>query len=484
MKNTTADTLVWGAFAIASAILAVQPLQWLVQSWLSPAYGSYGYVYVLLIIGLAGTSLLSGRPADTGSQIPAVALLLLAAVIRFLGQVLAINVLSALALALDVFALVGLLQLNRRPFALSPFWMAALFLFSLPTEMILQRTLGFPLQMISAEVSCHMLGAVFSNVVCDGVRITLAQKDILVDLPCSGASGLLLSLAFVVTQNAVMRPRWSVSGLSLLAVMGCAALGNSLRISLLAIGLAFDLDVMAAPWHGLIGVVTLTLTVMPFALFYRPRSNTAHKGRSPTTLIVLPTPIRALAGIACLIGSLTIVSLRPNPVDVSGAVVAPNLPTQIHGHLAQRVPLSAMEARYFEAYGGQAQKAQFGPLGLNVVSTRAPLRHLHAPEICLRGLGYKVQFLGTRYDGVPSAYYRATGPDGGQWLVAVSYVSQTGQVTPSVGEAIWRWLNGSGGTWSSVQRITPWALNTTLRTQLDAATIAALDIQTIKGTDI
>ncbi|WP_170575038.1 exosortase T [Ruegeria atlantica] len=480
----TADTLTWCAFALASAILAAQPLQWLVRSWLDPAYGSYGYVYILLIVGLTGMSLLSGRPKATGSQIPAIALLLLAALIRFLGQVLAVNILSALALALDVFALVGLLQLNRRPFALSPIWMATLFLFSLPTEMVLQRTLGFPLQMVSAELSCHMLGALFSKMVCDGVRISLEQKDILVDLPCSGASGLLLLLAFVVTQNAVMRPRWQVGGLSLLAVIGCATLGNSLRISLLAIGIVHNLDVMAAPWHNLIGLTTLGLSVAPFALFYRSGSTGARKSRPQANRIILPRPIKALAGIACLIGSIAIVSLKAKPMDVSGGVVTPNLPAQIHGYLAQNVPLTAMEAHYFEAYGGQAQKAQFGPLGLNVVSTRAPLRHLHAPEICLRGLGYTVRFLGTRYDGVPSAYYRATGPDGDQWLVAVSYLSQNGHVTPSVGEAIWRWLNGSRGTWSSVQRITPWSLDSQLRAQLDAATIAALDIQTIKGTDI
>ncbi len=484
MKRLTADNLAWCTFATASAILAAQPLQWLAQSWLSPAYGSHGYIYVLLIFGLAGMSVLSGRPNEVGSQIPTIALLLLAALIRFLGQVLAVNILSAFALALDVFALVSVMQLHRRPFALSPFWMATLFLFSLPAEMVLQRTLGFPLQMVSAELSCHMLGSLFSGVVCDGVRITLEQKDILVDLPCSGASGLLLSLAFVVTQNAIMRPKLYVGGLSVLTVIGCAALGNSLRISLLAIGITHGLDVMAEPWHSLIGLVTLALTVAPFALFYRPRNAVACVGRPKSSRIILPKSIKAFGGLACLVGSIAIVSLKANPVDVSGRVATPNLPTQIHGHLMRSVPLTAMESHYFEAYGGQAQKAQFGPMGLNVVSTRAPLRHLHAPEICLRGLGYKVHFLGTHYDSVPSAYYRAIGPNGHEWLVAVSYVSQNGQVTPSVGEAIWRWLNGSGGTWSSVQRITPWSLDSELRAQLDAATIAALDIQAIKGTDI
>ena len=485
MRYLSVDTLAWSALAATSLILAAQPLQWLFQSWVSPAYGSYGYVYVVLILGLGSASLLSGKPVTTGVKAPVLLLLFLAALIRLLGQVLAINILSALALAVDVFALVGLLRLNQRPFALSPFWMAALFLFSLPTEMVLQRTMGFPLQMVSADLSCKMLKHLFSEVICDGVRITLEQRDILVDLPCSGASGLLLSLAFVVAQNAVMRPRWHIGCLCLLAAIFSATIGNSLRISLLAVGLANDLNVMSEPVHSVIGLLTLGLTVLPFALFYRPHSaNPVCSGPQQPQKPAAPKWIRASFCLTYLAGSLVIVSMKADPVDVSTSVTPPILPTQIQGFVAQDVPLTNMEASYFQTYGGQAQKVQFGPMGLNVVSTRAPLRHLHAPEICLRGLGYTVRFLGTRYEGVPSAYYQATGPEGDQWLVAVSYVAQSGHVTPSVGEAIWRWMNGSGGTWSSVQRITPWALDATQRRDLDAAALAALDIQNIKGTDL
>lgn len=468
--------------AAASAILAAQPVHWLVQSWVSPAYGSYGYLYVVLIVGLGCASLISGKANGSSAKAPVLVLLFTAALIRLLGQVLAINILGALALAVDVFAVVRLLRLEQRPFDLSPFWMAVLFLFSLPTEVVLQRTLGFPLQMISADISCQMLRLMFADVGCDGVRITLEQRDILVDLPCSGASGLLLSLAFIVTQNAIMRPCFLTAGASLLAMVVCAALGNSLRISILAIGLVNDLDVMAEPWHSLVGLVTLGLTVLPFALFYRP-SNAGVADNAPSRCYA-STSLSLPAGLICLLASLAIVSLKPDPVDISGMVNGPEMPAQIHGIRAQDVPLTPLEATYFETYGGEAQKAQFGPLGLNVVSTRAPLRHLHAPEICLRGLGYKVRFLGTRYNGVPSAYYQAIGPDGDQWRVVVSYVSQSGQVTPSVGEAIWRWMNGSGGTWSSVQRITPWTLDPKLGAELDAAALASLDIQSIKGTDI
>ena len=77
------------------------------------------------------------------------------------------------------------------------------------------------------------------------------------------------------------------------------------------------------------------------------------------------------------------------------------------GMNARPVPLLAKEKAYFLKYGGSAQKASYGPHQLLVVRTSAPLRHLHAPDECLRGLGMKVQYLGVRHSPVPSAIYRA-----------------------------------------------------------------------------
>jgi len=59
--------------------------------------------------------------------------------------------LSALALVIDVYALGLLLAVQQRKHPLSPAWCAILFAFSLPIERIIQRVLGFPLQLISAN---------------------------------------------------------------------------------------------------------------------------------------------------------------------------------------------------------------------------------------------------------------------------------------------------------------------------------------------
>ncbi|MBM7069216.1 exosortase T [Actibacterium sp. 188UL27-1] len=472
MTHRPLPTLALASCALASIILAIEPVRWLINSWTSPTYDSNGYVYLIGIVGLVAWSVLSG-PSRTKSGAPVLILLALAAGIRLLGQVLAINTLGALALIVDIYAIARLLGVADRPFALSPLWLAVLFLFTLPVEVIAQRLIGYPLQLISADLACSLLGVVYREVSCTGIRITVQAVDVLVDLPCSGATGLLLALAFAATMNAIYRPRL-ITGCALGgAIVGLAVAGNAFRITALAIGLEQGWDVMAEPAHSLIGLVTLALSLLPVALFYRPKPAPM---RRELTLPHIPDAVRLGVGAVGVGAALLIVTAPAHPIDVSSRPHPLSLPAQIGGHLAEPVALTAFEQRYFEAYGGQAAKAQFGPLGINLVSTRSPLRHLHAPEVCLRGLGYTVEFRGTRLTGTPYSVYRATGLQGDVWHVSVTYVSDAGHATASIGEAIWLWLAHPGSTWRSVQRITPMAMADADRAAFELAAVAALDL--------
>ena len=475
MTDRPLQIIALGTCALASIILAIEPVRWLVNRWTSPTYDSNGYVYLIVIVALVSRSLFSG-PTRAHAGAPVLLLLALAAVIRLLGQVLAINTLSALALVVDLYAIVRLLGIADRPFALSPFWLAVLFLFTLPVEVIAQRLIGYPLQLLSADLACRLLGLFYEELACAGIRITVRSLDVLVDLPCSGATGLLLALAFAAALNAIYRPRLITGAGLCLVVLALAVAGNALRIAALAVGLEHGWDVMAEPTHSMIGLVTLALSLLPVAVFLRPKP---APPRTPISLPKIPDTVRLGAGAAGVCAALLIVMAPAHPIDVSAQPEPLSLPAQIGGHLAQPVPLTSFERRYFEAYGGQAAKAQFGPLGINLVSTRSPLRHLHAPEICLRGLGYRVEFRGTRLTGTPYSVYRATGPDGDVWHVAVTYVSDNGQATASIGEAIWLWLARPGSTWLSVQRITPMHLAETDRAVFEQAAVAALDLPKI-----
>lgn len=468
------DTLLWIGLTVASVLLAIDPLRWLFFSWYDPSYQSYGVIYCIVLIGLVGLSLKSSPPAGPSIAGRVFVLFLFAAAIRFAGQVLAINVLSALALSLDVFALATVLRVDSRKFALSPGWMAVFFLFALPLAPILQRVAGFPLQMISADLACQMLAPIFADLLCEGVRLRVNSVDVLVDLPCSGASGLLLMTSLWTFLNILYRPRL----LSALAgggiILGLSILSNALRITLLAGGLALGVDTMEPVLHAGIGLVSLMVAAFPVLVFYRP------KARLQTRVLRswprLPDFLHAPVAIVAILAALFIVNAPKTPVDLSAPVAAAQLPTQLLGAGAQTIALSDTEERYFTTYGGTAQKVQYGPLGLNIVRTASPLRHLHSPETCLLGMGYSVQFLGTRYDPIPSSIYEVTRPDGRVWTVAVSFVSDDGHQTASVGEAVWSWLNGASRSWQSVQRITPKSLSDHDRISFEQAALAALDL--------
>ena len=461
------------ALALASTILAAEPLLWLLRSWQDPAYQSIGHVYFGALAALILISLTSG-PAKQGAGSNGILLVFLAAAtLRLLGQVFAVNILSALALAVDVFAIARILRLDLRPRALSPFWLAVFFLFALPLSPILERVLGFPLQMISARLSCAMLGPFFTGLECQGVRLKVNGADVLVDLPCSGATGLLLMLALWTGINAWSRPRLGIACVGLAATLIAALLGNGLRISLLAAGLGLGIDTMAPTLHTAIGLFSLAVSAGPLLLVYRPSPVAPMRWGLE---LALPRRLGMPAALASVAAALWIVAAPEDPVDRSGSVAKVELPDQLLGHVKDIAPLTAVERHYFEAYGGVAQKAHYGALGLNVVQTGSPLRHLHSPATCLLGMGYDVVFLGTRFEPVPTSVYRATGPDGQVWHVSVSFVSHDGYRTASVGEAVWIWLTGRSHRWTSVQRITPTDLSSHTRAALDSAALAALDV--------
>ncbi|TYC65236.1 exosortase T [Stappia sp. BW2] len=481
LANTSPTSL---AFLLASLILAYEPLRWLIGTWTDPSYPSTGALYLAALAALTFWSLTSPvRQNSIGHRQMAVLLLLVSALIRLASQVLAINVIGGLALAIDVFALATLFRTGERQRALSPFWLSVLFLFTLPVERIFQRLLGYPLQELSAKLSCGGLGLFFSDLSCSGIRIGLAGKDVLVDLPCSGTSGLMLAMALLVILNALYRPNLLTATLWAFIALGLSLIGNSLRIALLAVGIAypgqvFGADVMAQPLHDIIGYLTLALSMAPVLVFYKPRSIEPRGTRAFFNLPVLSRPMRNMSALVFLSLAFFIVSLPRQALDVSSSTRPQSLPLTLAGEVGIDEALLPIEEQYFQQYGGHAQKRRYGPMALTLVHTSSPLRHLHAPDDCLRGLGFDVTFLGSRFEPVPTALYRARSETGGDWRVAVTFVSSAGQSTHNIAEAIWLWLKRPGTTWTSIQRITPWSLDEPQRATFEAAAGAALDLNT------
>ncbi len=468
------DNILWAGFTISSAVLAIDPIRWLVTSWSDPSYQSNGGVYGVLIVAIIAISLCSSAPNGPDTRGYGFVLFLLAAAVRLVGQMAAINIVSAFSLAIDVLALATFLRLNQRRLAVSPLWLSIFFLFCLPLAPILQRVAGFPLQMISADVACVMLSPIFSDLVCEAVRLRVNGIDVLVDLPCSGATGLLLMVSLWSALNVMFRPVVGHAVVAGIAIILLTIVGNGVRIALLAGGLALGIDTMEPSLHSGIGLISLGTAALPVVMFYRPRAAPLRLSFIPR--IVVPRRLHIPVAVMVVALSIGVICAPRTALDVSSEVAAIHLPSQLLGHQGQNVALTPAEEYYFTSYGGTSQKAQFGPMGINIVRTTSPLRHLHSPEACLLGMGYSVRFLGTSFDPIPTSIYEATSPDGQVWHVAVSFVSNDGTQTAGVGEAIWNWLNGSSRVWQSVQRITPKHMAESDRRAFEDAALTALDL--------
>ncbi|HSM41091.1 MAG TPA: exosortase T, partial [Afifellaceae bacterium] len=259
-----------------------------------------------------------------------------------------------------------------------------------------------------------------------------------------------------------------------------------------------SVDVMAQPWHDLIGLVILGLAVTPVVVWARfpvraetmpslqhERPRPRH-GLRPDFLssadFSAGRPGMALAGaLVFLAGAAIIGSLPRHAIDVGARDVSVALPDRIDGWPAEPVALTTSEKDYFVRFGGAAAKARYGSASLLVVRTSSPLRHLHTPDDCLRGLGFDVDYLGLGHDPLPTAFYSATSPDGARYRVEVSFVSDSGHAVASVAEATWIWLQQPSTVWTAVQRIMPAEADRPERDDFARGVVAALDLPTGHG---
>ena len=480
-RNNASSTAVNCILLACTTFLAIEPAAWLLRTWFDASWGSYGEFAFCAVVGLFIWSATSRRRDASPSAVPAL-LFAATAAVRVAGHVLAVNVIGALALVIDVFALGLLFGLHRRERAVSPFWLAALFALALPLERIVQRVVGFGLQQISAAGACGALTVGFDDVKCAGVDIVLAGQHVLVDLPCSGARGLLLITAAFVVLAALSRPTLRHALVGMATTVMAALVSNTVRIVLLAVGIAFadvvGVDVMAQPWHDIIGLFTLGLGLLPVVLWYRPRSRSRDPQPAQTSKSsLIPTTVQAPVIAAVLVLACVVVVFTPHqPVDVARPVYDLETPTQLAGVVGQRLELSARERDYFTQFGGAAAKARFGARTLLMVRTSAPLRHLHAPDECLTGAGFDVERVGVSHGVMSGATYRAVAPDGQVWRVIVTYRSDAGHTATSVSEAVWLWLRHPETTWTAIERAHPWGAPIAANEAFDEALTRTLDL--------
>ncbi len=452
--------------------LIAEPARWLARTWTDPSYQSEGALVAAVVAALVGCSVSSGHAApEPRAQRWAWRLLVTTAVIRLAGRLLAINTIGALALVVDVLAVGLLLGIARRPFAVHPVALAAFSTLALPVEHLLQRLFGHPLQLIAAASVEQVLRPFFPALQRMGTLLRHPDIELAIDLPCSGARGLVLFAALGLAL--LCRRRAGATGMMLgvLAIGAGALLANALRILGLFLGAYFSLPLILEPWHTALGTATLVAGAIPLlSLAARmpkripARQFLAVPGADQQGLRMPGTAARGLRWPAALVISavgIAIACAPGRPLDVSTAGVGRPLPLVLGAFSGTPEALGEMEQLYFTRYGGGAQKMRYddgaGPAHTALlVHTDSPLRHLHGPDRCLLGAGHEVTRLGVRPGVIPTLVYRSVAPDGRAWRVEASFVDDAGRGAASVSQVVWQWLERPDTAWNLVERISAW----------------------------
>jgi len=467
--------------------LMAEPALWLLRTWTDASYESHGAWVAAAVAGLLLRSVWSGGASpDPAARRLAWRLLIATALIRLAGRLLAVKTLGALALVVDVAALAMLLGVARRPWALHPLALAAFSTLALPVEHLLQRLAGYPLQLAAASLAERVLAPLFPDLARHGTLLAHPDIALAVDLPCSGARGLVLFSALGLALLC-RRRAGSAGALGLaLAVIGGAALANALRVISLFVAASLDAPLSDGVWHELLGLACLAVGALPLLQIAGrlPMREPRRSLRGTPLPRFSATPLSwpsALAVAALGFG----VSLAPeHPLDVTTASAGPGLPSRLGDFEGEPVPLSEQERHYFARYGGGAYKQVYDdgsgqPHTALLVRTRSPLRHLHGPDRCLLGAGHRVTRVGVRMHPVPTVLYRSVAPDGRSWRVEASFVSESGRLATGVSEVVWLWLEHPQETWQLVERISPWSvceLEPERCDRLDAALFASMDL--------
>lgn len=444
-------------------ILAIHPALWLAETWFDDGYASGGEWIFLLVLAIALHSLSSTPTASLHASQRRRALVLLAstAVVRALSELLAVNTLGALALTVDVYALGLGLGLQNRQRSASPLGLALLFSLSLPIERLLQRAAGYPLQLISAQAACAILGLWREDLRCQGTQISSGDTAMSVDLPCSGAQGLVLLLTLVFALVAIRRLRGARIATALFGAVLGAILGNAVRLVLIAIAIGIGWPAELEPLHSFLGLLALAAAATPVLVLIQAPLPLASPVRGEAPAARAAPSLAWTLGLAALstTAALLIVAVPARPLDVSAPTEALLAPLDLGAYRGSRVALSPREMLYFSRFGGAASKTYYqGPASshaLVLVRTRSPLRHLHGPDECLIGAGHTVRLVGVRQDD-QTAVYQSRAPSGDVYRVEVSYFASDGRRASSPAEVIWSAFQRGGAAWTMVERISPW----------------------------
>lgn len=436
----------WGWLLLPA--LALWPVwQWSLRRMSDGSDDPFGIVALatLLLVLWRERGQLSVTP-----RLPGLLLALLLSAAALLSQAWLPPLLRAVLAVLALFAALLAVRVPGQA------WLAwcGLGLLALPLLSSLQFFIGYPLRVLTAEVSAWLLHAGGLEVERQGSTLEVAGQWVMVDAACSGIQMAWVAYftAFATAAWLRLADRQLLRRLPLLGVVVLA--GNILRNSLLVLQ-----ETGRLAWPGWMHEGTgLLVFVGVCALVLR------FTAAGAGVQVALPChqppaagrPLRsALQGALLLAFGLLALSplLRlptSAPVPLERFI---EWPQQFSGQPLQPLALSVVEQRFAAQFPGAIARFRAGAKVLSLRHVTRPTRKLHPAADCYRGLGYRIQAMSLQRRAPGGGLQRCFVASGqGPALRVCEYIEDAaGQSFTDTSAWYWAALGGnSSGPWLAV----------------------------------
>lgn len=356
--------------------------------------GSDDYFGMVAIVALMGLVWQQRHALRTFPQPVAVKVSLLLATVAVLSGTVVTPLLRSLLATLSVMTMLFALHAPGQPRLA---WLG-LGLLSMPVITSMQFAAGYPLRVITAELSSLLLHLGGISAERHGSTLWINGQMIMVDAPCAGIHmGWMAYFTAFLTASLYSQPdRQLLKRLPWVGVVVITA--NVVRNTLLLIKEA-NLIILPDWTHEGIGVVVFIVTcsvVMriihhghrPENLPANPRVPINTALRLDTRYIEAQHTIFTMAGFG-LLCVLNFALIR-EPVTNSQSFPPIEWPLEFNGQPLQPQALSIVEKRFSDGFPGAIARFKNGQHTVVLRHVVAPTRKLHPASDCYKGAGYSI----------------------------------------------------------------------------------------------
>lgn len=281
---------------------------------------------------------------------------------------------------------------------------------ALPILSSLQFYAGYPLRVITAEVSRYLLLPLY-EVHRDGSTLLVNGQLIMVDAPCSGVQMAWLGYFCACTVALWQRLTNGQFLLRLPFVGMLVLLGNILRNSALVV-LQVSQKQVSNTLHEGIGFAFLALVCLGiFMLMHVKRDHKTQQSTHNTYTNYSASVFQKFYQLGLVILTLcalwSVHNAWAKPVERSSPKTFVEWPYEWNGMMLRPLALSEVELRFSDQFPGSIARMTDGQRMFIFRHITEPTRKLHPAADCYQGLGYEISQIELRQYGHDQSLWRS-----------------------------------------------------------------------------